>query len=140
MQADINGLSGPLGVVGIEIQERIKGRSWVGIQKCFPQSRLAGFARGHVLPLTPRNETPVVIGIGVPLITRVVSPTVNGLNGFEIGTLIPLGLKPMLVPGFLNGSGTNGTGASDVSKNERTYLKSPNTVRYLSHRSRVNEP
>ena len=41
----------------------------------------------------------------------------------------------MLVPGILNGSGINGTGASDASKNERTYLKSANTVRYLSHRS-----
>src|SRR6266540_5993514 len=62
MQADINGLSGPLGVVGIEIQERIKGRSWVGIQKCFPQSRLAGFARGHVLPFIPgitKTQLPV---------------------------------------------------------------------------------
>ena len=39
----------------------------------------------------------------------------------------------MLVPGILNGSGANGTGASDASKNERTYLKSANTVRYLSH-------
>ena len=46
----------------------------------------------------------------------------------------------MLVPGILNGSGRNGTGASDASKNERTYLKSANTVRYLSHRSRVKEP
>ena len=64
----------------------------------------------------------------------------KGLNGFWIGTLMPLGLKPMLVPGILKGSGENGTGASDVSKNERTYLKSPNTVRYLSHRSRVKEP
>ena len=33
----------------------------------------------------------------------------------------------MLVPGILNGSGINGTAASDVSKNERTYLKSANT-------------
>ena len=30
----------------------------------------------------------------------------------------------MLVPGILNGSGANGTAASDASKNERTYLKS----------------
>ena len=28
----------------------------------------------------------------------------------------------------------------DESKKERAYLKSPNTVRYLSHTSRVNEP
>ena len=45
-----------------------------------------------------------------------------------------------LVPGFLNGSGVNGTAARDASKYERAYLKSPNTVRYLSHISRVNEP
>src|SRR6266545_7830076 len=90
--------------------------------------------------LMPRNRTPVVIGVGMPLITRVVSPTVKGLNGFWIGTLIPVGLKNVLVPGVLNGSGANGTAASDESKNERAYLKSANTVRYLSHRSRVNEP
>ena len=72
--------------------------------------------------------------------SQCLSATVNGLNGFEIGTLMPNGLKPMLVPGILNGSGTNGTAARDASKNERTYLKSANTVRYLSHRSRVNEP
>ena len=46
----------------------------------------------------------------------------------------------MLVPGILNGSGINGTAARDASKNERTNLKSANTVRYLSHTSRVNEP
>ncbi len=80
------------------------------------------------------------MGTGTPLTTRVVSPTVNGLNGFWIGTLIPVGLKKVLVPGALNGSGVNGTAASDESKNERAYLKSANTVRYLSHTSRVNEP
>ena len=32
-----------------------------------------------------------------------------------------------------NGSGVNGTAARDESKYERAYLKSPNTVRYLSH-------
>src|SRR5438445_4131707 len=87
----------------------------------------------------PRNRTPVVMGVGTPLITKVVSPTVNGLNGFEIGTLMP-GLNPTLVPGTLNGSGTNGTAARDASKYERTYLKSANSTRYLSQRSRVNEP
>ena len=76
------------------------------------------------------------------VISRVASPTVKGLNGFGIGTLMPLGpLNPRQSgPGFLNGSGVNGTAASDESKYERAYLKSPNTVRYLSHRSRVNEP
>ena len=39
-----------------------------------------------------------------------------------------------------NGSGINGTADRDASKNERTYLKSANTVRYLSHTSRVKEP
>src|SRR5439155_1574098 len=50
------------GVVGIDIQERIKCGSWVGIQKCFPQSRLAGFANGQVLPIIPgipKTELPV---------------------------------------------------------------------------------
>src|SRR5436305_15245354 len=80
------------------------------------------------------------MGVGTPLISKVASATVNGLNGLEIGTLMLKGLNPMLVRGILNGSGTNGTAARDESKNERTYLKSANTVRYLSHRSRVNEP
>ena len=35
------------------------------------------------------------------------------------------------MPGVLNGSGVNGTAARDASKNERAYLKSPNTVRYF---------
>ena len=89
---------------------------------------------------TARNRAPVVIGTGTPFTTKVVSPTVKGLNGFWIGTLIPLGLKKALLPGVLNGSGVNGTAARDESKNERAYLKSANTVKYLSHRSRVNEP
>jgi hypothetical protein len=70
----------------------------------------------------------------------VASATVKGLYGFEIGTLMPAKLKPILVPGLLNGSGVKGTAANDASKNERTYLKSANTVRYASHTSRVNEP
>src|SRR5256885_3706065 len=82
----------------------------------------------------PRNRTPVVTGTGAPLITRVVSPTVNGLNAFWIGTLMPAGLKPTVVPGVLNGSGVNGTAASDASKKDRAILKSANTVKYLSHR------
>src|SRR5438045_5486653 len=96
----------------------------------------------------PRNRIPVVSGTGAPLITRVVSPTVNGLNGLEIGTLMPngpvgptVGKSPVGNPANpWNGSGVNGTAASDESKYERAYLKSANTVRYLSHRSRVNEP
>ena len=80
--------------------------------------------------LIPRKKTPLVMGTGTPLITKVASATVNGLNGFEIGTLmLPAGpLNPTLVPGILNGSGRNGTAAEDASKNERTYLKSTNTV------------
>ena len=35
---------------------------------------------------------------------------------------------------------TCGTAEKDASKNERTYLKSANSVRYLSHTSRMNEP
>src|SRR6267143_6565074 len=94
--------------------------------------------------LMPRNRTPVVSGTGCPLIFRVTSPTVKGLNGFWIGTLMPLGpLGPTVaksVPAMWNGSGVNGTAARDESKYERAYLKSPNTVKYLSQMSRVNEP
>src|SRR2546430_13160158 len=93
--------------------------------------------------LMPRNRTPVVTGRPLPSEKKfgiVASATVNGLNGFEIGTLIPAGLKPTLVPGILNASGTNGTAARDESKNERTSLKSANTVRYFSHISRTKEP
>ena len=48
--------------MGSEIQERIKRRSWVRIQKCFPQSRLAGFADGQILALVPgitKTQLPV---------------------------------------------------------------------------------
>src|SRR5205814_5816624 len=85
----------------------------------------------------PRNATPVVTGRPLPSGKKfgiVASATVKGLNGFWIGTLMPI------TPEILNGSGANGTAARDESKNERAYLKSANTVRYLSHRSRVNEP
>src|SRR5438552_8912634 len=54
MQVDINSGLGRGGVVGSEIQERIKCRSWVRIQKCFPQSGLADFADGQVLSLISR--------------------------------------------------------------------------------------
>src|SRR4029434_10283259 len=92
---------------------------------------------------TPGNRTPIVTGRPLPSGKKfgiVASATVNGLNGFEIGTLMAKRLKPMLVPGILNGSVANGTAARDASKNERTYLKSANSVRYLSHTSRVKEP
>src|SRR5436190_24243081 len=96
----------------------------------------------------PRNRTPVVTGrlpVGLPGVGgkkrgRVASATVNGLNGFVSGTLMAVGLENALVPGVLNGSGVNGTAAGDASKYERAYLKSPNTVRYLSQISRVKEP
>src|SRR5213595_3002031 len=96
----------------------------------------------------PRKRTPVVTGrppVGLPGLGGkkfgiVASATVNGLNGLLIGTLIPLGLKKVPVAPLWNGSGVNGTAARDESKYERAYLKSPNTVRYFSHKSRVNEP
>src|SRR5207245_10019278 len=66
--------------------------------------------------------------------------TVNEFKGMMSGTLIPLGLKFTVKPGFLNGSGVNGTAAREESKNDRETLKSVNTVRYLSHKSRVNDP
>src|SRR6266550_5488921 len=54
MQVDVNSAPGRLGVVGIEIQERIKCSSWIRIQKSVPQSRLTYFADGQILPLIPR--------------------------------------------------------------------------------------
>ncbi len=62
MQGDINSLPGRLGVVGSEIQERIKRRRWVRIQQRFPQPRLASFADGQILPLVPgitKTQLPV---------------------------------------------------------------------------------
>src|SRR6266436_8137702 len=91
--------------------------------------------------LMARKWTPVVTGIpakGVP-VGKVASATVNGLNGFCIGTLMPKRLKPLPFD-CLNGSGSNGVAAMAASKNERVYLKSANTVKYLSQMSRVKEP
>src|SRR5436309_457955 len=51
MQSDVNGLPSRLGVVGVEIQERIKRRGWIGVQQRLPQARLTDFANGQVLPL-----------------------------------------------------------------------------------------
>ena len=67
------------------------------------------------------------------------------IKRIRIGTLMPAGLNPTLValPNAslpLNGSGVNGAAARAESKNDRAILKSANTVRYLSQRSRVNEP
>ena len=53
MQGHVNSLPGRLGVVGSEIQEGIKRCGRVRIQECVPQSRLADFANGQVLPLVP---------------------------------------------------------------------------------------
>src|SRR5437879_12029128 len=90
----------------------------------------------------PRNRTPVVTGRPEPSGKKfgiVAFATVNGLNALTIGTLIPVGLNARVVPGRLNGSGVNGTDAREESKKDRETLKSVNTVRYLTHRSRVNE-
>src|SRR5512132_1237361 len=62
MQGDINSASGGRGVVGSEIQERIKCRSRIRIQKSFSQSRLADFADGQILPFVPgitKTQLPV---------------------------------------------------------------------------------
>src|SRR5437773_6971676 len=96
----------------------------------------------------PRKRTPVVTGrppvglsgLGGKKFGIVLSATVNGLNGFVIGTLMPLGLKNVPVFPLWNGSGVNGTAAREASKNERASLKSINTERYFSQMSRVNEP
>src|SRR6476646_9604540 len=53
MQVDVNPCSSRLGVVGREIQERIKCRGRVRVQKCIPQSRRADHADGQILPLIP---------------------------------------------------------------------------------------
>src|SRR5262249_33471315 len=86
--------------------------------------------------LMPRKPTPVVTGVPSG---KVASATLKGLNGFAIGTLMPLGLKGLPF-GCLNGSGENPTAALAPSKNERVYLKSANTVKYLSQISRLKEP
>src|SRR4029077_4212242 len=54
-----------------------------------------------------------------------------------LAPLIAAGEKP---PVSLQISGVNGVGARPPSQNCRKYLKSANTVRYLSQRSRSNEP
>src|SRR5258707_14527645 len=82
---------------------------------------------------SPRKLTQVVTGVPSG---KVVSGTVKGLNGFAIGTLMPLELKAA-PSGCLNGSGENPVAAPAKSKNERVYLKSANTVKYLSQISRV---
>src|SRR5436190_3209215 len=53
MQINVNSGPGRPGIVSIEVQERIKCRSRVRDQKCFPQSRLANCTRGQILPLIP---------------------------------------------------------------------------------------
>src|SRR5436190_24366130 len=88
-----------------------------------------------IVSLIARKRTPVVTGVPSG---KVVSATVKGLNGFAIGTLIPSGLKASPF-GCLNGSEAEGA-APAKSKNERVYLKSANTVKYLSQISRVKEP
>src|SRR5437016_7326817 len=54
MQVDVNPRSGRSGVMGREIQERIKRRGRIRIEKRLPQSRLAYLADGQVLPFVPR--------------------------------------------------------------------------------------
>src|SRR6266576_5028101 len=97
-------------------------------------------SRNVVLPvvtgmsLTPRKLTPVVTGVPSG---KVASATVKGLNGFAIGTLVPIGLTVSPF-GCLNGSELDGAPPT-ASKNERVYLKSANTSKYLSQISRVKE-
>src|SRR5437773_11435462 len=86
--------------------------------------------------LMPRKATPVVTGVPSG---RVASATVNGLNGFCVGTLMPKGLKASPF-GCLNASGMNGVAERAASKNERGNLKSASTVKYLSGCSQVKEP
>src|SRR6516165_7422984 len=53
MQSNVNSRSGRSSVVSIEIEERIKRRSWVRIQQRIPQPGLADFADGQILPFVP---------------------------------------------------------------------------------------
>src|SRR6266550_9646921 len=53
MQGDVNSRSRRSGVVRIKIQKRIKSRSWVCIQKRFPQSRVTDVAGRQILPFIP---------------------------------------------------------------------------------------
>src|SRR6478672_12032114 len=91
-----------------------------------------------VTPVSLRARKPTPVVTGVPS-GKVASATVNGLNGFAIGTLMPAGLKASPF-GCVNGSGKNPVAAPAPSKNERVYLKSANIVKYLSQISRVKEP
>src|SRR6266550_4038326 len=54
MQVDVNSCPSCLGVVSSEIQERIKCRGRIRIQKCVPQSRQANFADRQILPFVPK--------------------------------------------------------------------------------------
>src|SRR5262249_7495404 len=99
-------------------------------------SRNVVLAAAPPVSLMPRKPTPVVTGVPSG---KVASGTVKGLNGFAIGTLIPAELNGAPF-GCLNGSGANPVAAPAKSKNERVYLKSANTVKYLSQISRVKEP
>src|SRR4030095_16127162 len=190
MQGDINSRSGRARVVSIKIQEQIKCRSRIRIQKSFSQSRLADFADGQILPFVAgitKTQLPVpsleiiakfpqlsaqtnieeiivvselfMSGAGVVDAAKL-NPRSDGetasvgkktwnsriSDGERIKRILDWHTnekkwaKAMLVPGILNGLGISGTADSDASKNERTYLKSANSVRYLSHTSRVNEP
>ena len=189
MQGDVNSLPGRLGVMGIEIQERIKRRSWVCIQKRFPQSRLAGFADGQDLPLIPRvtkTHFPVpsleiiakfphfatqanikqIVLVSELFMSRTGVVNTAKRNSGSYGETASVGkeiwnrrirdregikrildwhtdarwTKSLVRAWDLEWIGYKRHSCRDESKNERTYLKSANTVRYLSHRSRVNEP
>src|SRR5436189_6029882 len=62
MQGDVNSRTRRSGVVRIKIQKRIKSRSWVCIQKRFPQSRVTDVAGRQILPFIPgitKTQLPV---------------------------------------------------------------------------------
>src|SRR5437660_10655617 len=89
-----------------------------------------------LVSLMPRKPTPVVTGVPS---SKVASGTVKGLNGFAIGTLMPMGRKASPF-GFLNGSGENPVAAPAASNNERGYWKSANPHKYFSEILRVQDP
>src|SRR5262249_39446957 len=58
MQVEVNSAPGRLAVMGIEIQERIKCRSRVRVQKRFAQPRHVDVADEQILSLIPRITEP----------------------------------------------------------------------------------
>src|SRR4030095_14569548 len=103
MQGDINSASGGRGIAGVEIEERIKRRSWVRIQKRFPQSRLADIAHGQGLPLVPRVTE---AGFPVPCL-EIIAKFPHFTAQAYVEELVPVGELIMSRTGVVNGAKFN---------------------------------